>query len=306
MILLALTALALIGFAIVMFFRAVSATRMRMVEHLSTIAAHGYDAAAPAAPGRVAPEVGRMDRFATSIGERFGPKLRFMREDETQRRLIAAGYYTTPARRFLGYQLLATAALVVFALWIVIAGGASFGTGFLVILLAVLIGWGAPHFYVSRRATERLREIDEALPELIDLLAVTIEAGLAFGASLRMSAERLSGPLGDELRLTLQEQSLGLSPVESLDNWLQRTDTPAVRSFVRAMTQGERLGISVGQILRNLAIEMRKRRRATAEERAQKAPIKILFPLVFLIFPALFVVVLGPAAYNIMQSFSGN
>jgi tight adherence protein C len=120
-----------------------------------------------------------------------------------------------------------------------------------------------------------------------------------------MTSERLSGPLGDELRLTLQEQRLGLSPVESLDNWLQRTDTPAVRAFVRAMTQGERLGISVGQILRNLAIEMRKRRRATAEERAQKAPIKILFPLVFLIFPALFVILLGPAAYSIVQSFSG-
>jgi tight adherence protein C len=305
MILVALTALALIGFAIVMFFRAAAATRMRMVENLSTIAAHGYSAA-PAGPGRIAPDVGGIGRFATSVGERFAPKLGFMREDETQRRLIAAGYYTTPARRFVGYQLLATTALVLLALWIVIAGGASLGAGLLVILLAVLIGWGVPHFYVSKRATGRLREIDEALPELIDLLAVTIEAGLAFGASLRLSAERLSGPLGDELRLTLQEQSLGLSPVESLDNWLQRTDTPAVRAFVRAMTQGERLGISVGQILRNLAIEMRKRRRATAEERAQKAPIKILFPLVFLIFPALFVIVLGPAAYSIVQSFSGN
>jgi tight adherence protein C len=306
MVVLALTALALIGFAIVMFFRAVGATRMRMVANLSTIASHGYGPEAPVVPGQVAPGVGRIDQLATSVGERFGPRLSFMREDETQRRLIAAGYYTTPARRFLGYQLLATAALVVCAVWIVIASSASFGTAILLILLAVLIGWGVPHYYVSRRATERLREIDEALPELIDLLAVTIEAGLGFGASLRLAAERLSGPLGDELRLTLQEQSLGLSPVESLDNWLQRTDTPAVRAFVRAMTQGERLGISVGQILRNLAVEMRKRRRATAEERAQKAPIKILFPLVFLIFPALFVVVLGPAAYNIVHSFSGN
>ncbi|MFL5963924.1 MAG: type II secretion system F family protein [Gaiellaceae bacterium] len=305
MILVALIALALIGFAIVMFFRAAAATRVRMAEHLGTIAAHGYGPTVAAAPGGTAPDVGSIDRFATSVGERFGPKLSFMREDETQRRLIAAGYYTTPARRFIGYQLLATTALVVLALWIAIASGASVGAGLLVILLAVLIGWGAPHYHVSKRATRRLREIDEALPELIDLLAVTIEAGLAFGASLRLSAERLSGPLGDELRLTLQEQSLGLSPTESLDNWLQRTDTPAVRAFVRAMTQGERLGISVGQILRNLAIEMRKRRRATAEERAQKAPIKILFPLVFLIFPALFLILLGPAAYSIVQTFSG-
>jgi tight adherence protein C len=304
MILVALIALALIGFASVMFLRAAGATRMRMVENLSTIAAHGYGPEAPPAPGLSAPDVGRIDRFASSLGEQLGPKLSFMREDETQRRLIAAGYYTMPARRFLGYQLLATIALVVLVLWIVIASGASLGAGLLFIVLAVMIGWGAPHFYVSKRATQRLQAIDEALPELIDLLAVTIEAGLAFGASLRMAAERLSGPLGDELRLTLQEQTLGLTPVEALDNWLGRTDTPAVRAFVRAMTQGERLGISVGQILRNLAIEMRKRRRARAEERAQKAPIKILFPLVFLIFPALFVILLGPAAYSIVQSFS--
>jgi tight adherence protein C len=305
MFLVALMALALIGFASVMFFRAAAATRMRMVEHLSTIAAHGYGSEGHTAPDRTAPDVRSIDRLATSLGAWLGSKLSFIREDETQRRLIAAGYYTMPARRFLGYQLLATTAVVVFTLWIVIAGGSSVGTGLLLIVLGVLIGWGAPHFYVSKRATRRLQEIDEALPELVDLLAVTIEAGLAFGASLRMSAERLSGPLGDELRLTIQEQTLGLTPVEALDNWLQRTDTPAVRAFVRAMTQGERLGISVGQILRNLAIEMRKRRRAAAEERAQKAPIKILFPLVFLIFPALFVILLGPAAYSIVQSFSG-
>jgi tight adherence protein C len=305
MILLAFMALGLLGFAIVMFYRAAATTRLRMLDNLSTIAAHGYGPESAALPTPVSSDEGRIDRLATSLGERFGPRLSFMQKDETQRRLIAAGFYATPARRFLGYQMLATIVLVVLALWLAVVGGASFGIGFLLVALAVLIAWGGPHYYVSRRATQRLQAIDEALPELIDLLAVTIEAGLAFGASLRVSAERLSGPLGDELRLTLQEQSLGLSPAESLDNWLERTDTPAVRAFVRAMTQGERLGISVGQILRNLAVEMRKRRRAVAEERAQKAPIKILFPLVFLIFPALFVIVLGPAAYAIVQSFSG-
>ena len=305
MVVVAFTAVCLIGFAILMFSRALAATRLRLVENLGTISAHGYGAEGPVAQAEAQPEGRSIDRLASSVGERIGSRLRFLREEETQRKLIAAGYYTTPARRFIGYQVLASGVVVAIVLWLVVAGGGGVGVGLLLVLFALLIGWGGPQFYLSKLGARRLQEIDEALPELIDLLAVTIEAGLGFGAALRLSAERLSGPLGDELRLTLQEQTLGLTPIESLDNWLRRTDTPAVRAFVRAMTQGERLGISVGQILRNLAIEMRKRRRAIAEERAQKAPIKILFPLVFLIFPALFVIILGPAAYNLVQTFNG-
>ena len=97
---------------------------------------------------------------------------------------------------------------------------------------------------------------------------------------------------------------MGLTTAEALRNMLGRADTPAVRSFVRAVTQGETLGVSIGDILRSLATEMRKRRRAAAEERAQKAAIKILFPLVILIFPAMFVVILGPALFRIMDSFN--
>ena len=96
---------------------------------------------------------------------------------------------------------------------------------------------------------------------------------------------------------------MGLPSLQALENMLNRCPTPAVRSFVRAMVQGERLGVSVGQILRSLAVEMRKRRRAKAEERAQRAPIKILFPLVFMIFPAMFVVILGPAVLSVLQAF---
>jgi tight adherence protein C len=95
---------------------------------------------------------------------------------------------------------------------------------------------------------------------------------------------------------------MGLSQLQSLENMLTRCPTAAVRSFVRAMVQGERLGVSVGLILRSLALEMRKRRRAAAEEKAQKAPIKILFPLVFMIFPAMFVVILGPAVISVFNS----
>ena len=98
---------------------------------------------------------------------------------------------------------------------------------------------------------------------------------------------------------------MGLSTNEALRNLLERCDTPLMRSFVRSVLQGETLGVSIGQIMRDLAVDMRKRRRAAAEERAQKAPIKLLFPLVFLIFPAMFVVILGPAVFSFLDTFGG-
>ena len=98
---------------------------------------------------------------------------------------------------------------------------------------------------------------------------------------------------------------MGLSTEEALRNMMARAETPSVRSFVRAVTQGETLGVSIGDIMRSLATEMRKRRKAAAEERAQKAPIKILFPLVFLIFPAIFLILLGPAIFNFLDAFTG-
>jgi tight adherence protein C len=115
----------------------------------------------------------------------------------------------------------------------------------------------------------------------------------------------MGGPLGDELRLTLQEQDMGLSTQEALNNLLDRASTPAIRTFVRAIIQGETLGVSIGRIMRDLAVEMRKNRRQKAEERAQKAPTKMLFPLVFLIFPAMFVVMLGPALIEIITGLKG-
>jgi tight adherence protein C len=169
-----------------------------------------------------------------------------------------------------------------------------------------VLGWMLPILLLTRRARLRTERIDYELPELIDLLVVTLEAGLSFLASLHMAAARLQGPLGDELRLTLAEQRMGLSINDSLDGMLRRCETPALRTFVRSIIQGESLGVSTGQIMRNLAVEMRKRRRAKAEERAQKAPIKIIFPLVFLIFPAMFIVLLGPIYYSLSKAFGGD
>ena len=135
---------------------------------------------------------------------------------------------------------------------------------------------------------------------------VTVESGLGFAGSMQIAAERFTGPLGDELRLALQEQAHG--PVERPGAGQHAGRAPTRRRCARScapIRQGESLGVSIGQIMRNLADEMRERRQATAEERAQKAPIKILFPLVVLIFPSIFVVLLAPAVLAFTSTMGG-
>ena len=155
--------------------------------------------------------------------------------------------------------------------------------------------------YVDRRMRQRFQKIDQQMPEMIDLLVVTIEAGLGILASMRVAADGLGDPLGQELRLTLQEQRMGLSVFEAIESLGRRADTPNMRVFVRALIQGEKLGVSIGMTMRNVALEMRKRRKAAVEEKAQKMPIKLLFPLVFLIFPAIMIVLLVPAIIHISE-----
>lgn len=306
MILFLLLGCFLVALAITSLMRAVSAPRIRTIENLARIDLHGYGTSVLDVPLAVPRRQQRFDSLAAAIGDAVVRRFTSLREPEIQRRLIAAGYYGVTARRFLGYRVLGTLGLAVPVLLLCFLGGVTGLLGFALVAGVVTMTWVAPMSVVRRKADERLRKIEYDLPELIDLLVVTVEAGLGFQAALRLAGERVGGPLGDELRLTLQEQALGLTLIESLEHWLDRCDTPSVRSFVRAVTQGERLGLSVGQILRNLAQEMRKRRRAYAEERAQKAPVKILFPLVFLIFPALFVVVLGPAMFRILDALAGH
>ena len=155
--------------------------------------------------------------------------------------------------------------------------------------------------FVDTRARKRREQIERGLPDLIDLLVVTLEAGLSFPQSLRLAAQKIKEPLASEVRLTLQEQNMGLTLVEALEHFLQRVNTPGVRMFARSIAQGETMGVSTGHIMRNLALEMRKRQRAYAEERAQKAPIKMLFPILFFIMPALFIVIFVPVMIQIVD-----
>jgi tight adherence protein C len=303
MTLLAILAVLLIAVAIAFGVVAVAEPRVRRSEKLGLIDVYGYSAPVDS-DLTVAPARRTFDAIAGMIGDFLASRLSSLREEDVQQRLIAAGHYRVGARRFIGYRVLFTVAVVLVVMWLLILAGSSAGGIFLLVLVSGGIAWMAPSFVLGRQVRTRREDIDYAMPELIDLLVVILEAGVAFSAATRIAADRIGGPLGDELRLTIQEQNLGLSTLDALQNWMERCDTPAVSTFVRAMVQGERLGISIGQILRNLALEMRKRRRAAAEERAHKAAIKILFPLALLIFPAMFVIILGPALYQIFDTLS--
>jgi tight adherence protein C len=302
-IIILLIGLLLLAAAVVLITRGVIAGRLRTADNLGQIGRYGFAGTPELTPtGGLR---GFFDSTAGAIGRFLTENLHLVNEDRLRKTLISAGMYRVSPRTLIGYQLLFGVGLPIIWLWIAFGAGTSTALALLAAVFLAFIGWFAPGFLVQSRAENRLHRIDRGMPELIDLLVVSVEAGLSLSAALQLAGERMQGPLGDELRIVLQEQRMGLTPVQALENMVTRCPTPAVESFARAMVQGQVLGVSVGQILRSLAIEMRKRRRAQVEQQAQKAPIKMLFPLVFMIFPALFVVILGPAVISIFHALKG-
>lgn len=238
---------------------------------------------------------GRLGDWAARRSDRFG-------EAQIREKLISAGMYGTTPRKVLGYQVLAAIAFSLLVLWLISAAGGSIIFAVVLAAAAAAGGWYAPVYYVELKRRQRMGLIDKQMPDMIDLLVVTIEAGLGILASMRVASESMADPLGQELRLTLQEQRMGLSVGQAIESLGRRADAPNMRIFVRSIIQGERLGVSIATTMRNLSLEMRKRRRAMAEERAQKMPIKMLFPLIFFIFPALFIVILTPMIISIVDA----
>jgi tight adherence protein C len=305
MVLILLLGLLLIGAAAALVIRAFVMLRIPAGETAAMIDRYSFTAnasaeTAPTTPDRPRPSLAlrrRLDAAATALGNFISERLPDTSYEEARSRLVAAGYYTTTAAQFIGYRILATVLLPAF--WLLVT--VRHASAMLVVAgmaLMLLGGWLLPMRILRRRAQRRIHEIDYTMPDLIDLLVTTVEAGIALNSSLQIAARRFHGQLGAELRLLLQEQSMGLTLNEALGHMQERCDTPAIRSFVRSIIQGDLLGVSINQTLRNLATDMRKRRRQAAEERAQKAPVKMLFPLVLLILPALFLVLLGPIALS--------
>ena len=169
-------------------------------------------------------------------------------------------------------------------------------------VVVAILGYYVPEWVLRSRAGARQAAIQRALPDALDLLSITVEAGLGFDAAVKRVATHAKGPLGDELHRVLQEVQIGKPRAEALRALADRTSVPELQSFVLAMVQADAFGISIGQVLHVQAREMRLKRRQRAEERAQKIPVKILMPLLGCVFPSLFVVILGPAGIQIYRT----
>ena len=186
---------------------------------------------------------------------------------------------------------------------LIIWGVALSGTTALFAIALLWVGsFLMPDLSLGRKIEARQKEIARRLPDILDLLVISVEAGLGFEQAIDRTSNAVPGPLSEEFRRMLQETRVGASRADALRALDQRTEVPELRSFILAMLQADTFGVSIARILRAQADEMRVRRRLAAQELAQKAPIKMLFPLVLCIFPAMFVVVLGPAFISISKN----
>jgi tight adherence protein C len=171
------------------------------------------------------------------------------------------------------------------------------------IVLFAFMGYTIPSAAVSAKASKRQKEIRKNLSDTMDLLTISVEAGLGFDAALAQVVRNVEGPLSQEIARTLQEMQIGVPRMEALRNLSDRTDVEELDGFVLSMIQADKYGVGVANVLRGQSKELRQKRRQRAEETAQKVPLKLLFPTIFMVLPALFIVILGPGAIKVYETF---
>ena len=171
------------------------------------------------------------------------------------------------------------------------------------VALLTLTGYTVPSAAIAARASKRQKEIRKALSDTMDLLTISVEAGLGFDAALGQVVRNVPGPLSEEVSRMLQEMQIGVSRTEALRHLTDRTEVPELDGFVLSMIQADKYGVGIAKVLRAQAQELRQKRRQRAEETAQKVPLKLLFPMIFMVLPALFIVILGPGVIKVYESF---
>ncbi len=242
-------------------------------------------------------ERGFGDRFVRPLLEEFSQALlRHLpkRQGEIlQRRIERAGNPTTP-----GVLLASRFLLVVIGLLPALFGGVAILMG----LALSALGWRLPDFWLARRASARQHQMLQHLPDVLDLLSVSVEAGLGFDAALARVTGRFGEPVAGEFGRLLRELQLGRPRAEALSDLARRMDLADLTAFVSAVVQADELGVGIASVLRAQSEQMRALRRQRAQEAALKVPIKMLFPLIFLVFPAMFIVLLGPAVLSFVQA----
>lgn len=221
------------------------------------------------------------------------------------RKLLLAGnpYNLTP-NEFLLLQYGLTLVLPILVFLFALPAGLDGSVTLLAMAGAAIAGYMVPDYYLKMKAAARKEEIERTLPDVLDLLTVSVEAGLGFDAALVKVVEKVKGVLAEEFNRVLQEVKMGKPRREALRDMAQRCGSDELMSFVGAVIQADQLGVSIGNVLRLQSEQMRSKRRQKAEEKAMKAPIKMLIPLIIFIFPTIFIVVLGPALIQIIQGFN--
>lgn len=172
-------------------------------------------------------------------------------------------------------------------------------------MFSFAFGTALPLLMLNRKITERKNNIQKDLPDVLDILTVSVEAGLGFDGALAKLAEKMNGSLVDEFSRVLQEIRIGVTRRDALHAMGTRCDVPDLSLFTTSLVQADQLGVSIGNVLRVQSAAMREKRRQRAEEKAMKAPIKMMIPLVLFIFPTIFIILMGPAMIQIMDSFLG-
>ena len=241
--------------------------------------------------------------LAGSIGEKIAALVPRRRADQLRHKLLIAGVSAKVGpEEFVVFQGVGCGAGVLFGLLAAQAGGYhGFGLVRMVAITAAM-GVFAPVAWLRRKQDERRASIRRDLPDVLDLLAISVEAGVGFEGAIEVVTRHFEGPLATEFSRMLQEMELGLPRREALQNLKRRTEVPELSNFVLILVQADALGMPIGRVLRTQATEMRLKRRAWAREKAARLPVKILLPLTVFILPALFVVILGPAAMSIAHN----
>jgi tight adherence protein C len=239
----------------------------------------------------------------SGVGKRFtSPK----KVSFTERRLLQAGNpYDLRTLDFLGLKVvvaLATAGVLFLVLGLLMG---NMGFGMIASVAGGALGFFVPDYWLTRRIKKRRKCILLAVPDTLDLLTISVKAGLGFDAALGKVVEKSKGPLADEFRRVLGEVRVGKTRREALRDMVGRTDVPALNNFISAIIQAEQLGVSISKVLQVQSEQLRIERSQRAEEQAAKAPIKMMFPLVGCIFPSMFIVILGPAIILIAGTMGG-
>jgi len=249
------------------------------------------------------------ERVLAPLGDRFvGLGRRLVRADtarKLQHRLDIAG---NPAgwdvNRILGLKVLGLGVFGVLGFLYISATGWPFIRVVLTTAALAAFGYVLPNILLYNAGQKRETLMRKALPDALDLLTVSVEAGLGFDSAVGRVAKNTEGPLAQEFQRLLQEMQIGRGRVEAMRGMAERTSLDDLRSFCTSMVQADSLGIPIGRVLRIQSQEMRTKRRQRAEEKAQQVPVKIMVPLVLFILPCLFLVVMGPAVIGIMDAFS--